>query len=111
MIVEAFRIDATNADVLASPSRLNAIPYNGNLIIEMQSQNNDATNFMSLTVQLPNGDTPLDGVRIPAGAVDTSLNSEDKYQVSFFVTQGGHVTIALTETGSAVIDMRVTLMP
>lgn len=111
MIVEYYRIDATDTDVLASPSRLASIPYNGVLYVEMQSQHNDGTNFFDVTIQLPDGSTPLDDVTIPAGATDTAINMNDKYQVSFPVQQGGHVTIAATENGTAVMDMRVTLMP
>ncbi len=111
MIVESFRISATTADVLAAPSRLAAIPYNGTLIIEMQAQQNDGTNQMAVTIQLPDGSTPLDAVAIPSGATDTAINADDKYVVSVPATAGGHITIAATESGTAILDMRVTLMP
>lgn len=111
MIVESFRLAASNTDVLAAPSRLNAIPYNGQLIIEMQSQQNDGTNQMAVTIQLPDGSTPLDGVVIPSGATDSAINVDDKYVVVVPATAGGHVLIGVVESGTAILDMRVTLMP
>jgi len=111
MIVEFFRLSATTADVLAAPSRLAAIPYNGMLIIEMQAQQSDGTNQFAVTIQLPDGSTPLEGVVIPDGAVDGALNADDKYVVSVPATAGGHILITATESGTAILMMRCTLMP
>jgi hypothetical protein len=111
MIVEYYRIDATDTDVLGAPSRLAALPYNGTLIVEMQSQQNDGTNFFQVTIQLPDGSTPLDLVTIPSGATDTAINLNDKYTVAVPATSGGHILIQATENGTAVLDMRCTLMP
>lgn len=111
MIVETFLLSASDTDLLASPSRLASIPYQGILHLEFQAQHNDASNYFEVTVQLPDGSTPLDGVRPPKGVTAGGINGNDKYQVSFPVTQGGHVTVACTETGTAILDARATLMP
>lgn len=111
MIVEAYQLTATDTDVLAAPSRLAAIPYDGQLILEFQADANDGTNYWEVTIQLPDGSTPLDAVLIPEGANAGSINADDKYTLSFPVAQGGHVTVHATETGTAVLDVRATLMP
>lgn len=111
MIAEAYRITATDTDVLAAPSRLAALPYNGNLVIEMQAQQNDASNYFEVTIQLPDGSTPLESVRIPSGATDTAINADDKYSVVVPATAGGHILVQATMTGTAVLDLRATLMP
>ncbi len=111
MIVETFRLAATDLDVLAAPSRLAALPYNGTLIIEMQAQQSDGTNQFVVTIQLPDGSTPLDSVIIPDGATDGAINADDKYVVAVPATMGGHILIQATESGTAILMMRVTLMP
>lgn len=111
MIVETFQLTASNTDVLAAPSRLASIPYNGTLILEFQADVNDASNYWSLTIQLPDGDIPIDGQRLVEGRNAGSINGDDKYQVSFDVPQGGHCIVACAETGTAVLDIRATLMP
>ncbi len=111
MIVETFRLEATDADVLAAPSRLAALPYNGRLILEFQASTNTLTAFWAVTISLPNGDIPLDGVRIPEGVTDGALNADDKYSVNFAATAGGHILIGALETGSSVLIIRATLMP
>ncbi len=111
MIVESYALAATDSDVLAAPSRLAAIPYGGTLIIEMQANLNAAANNYAVTIQLPDGSTPLDAVTVPAGVTAGAINMDDKYTVSFPVAQGGHVLISATETGTTLMDFRCTLMP
>jgi len=111
MIVESYLLTATDTDILAAPSRLAAIPYNGQLVMEFQASDNDGTNGYDLTIQLPDGSTPLDGVDVPKGVTDGSWNKNDKYTVAFAVTKGGHVLVQATETGTASLWARFTLMP
>lgn len=111
MIVETYLLTATDTDVLAAPSRLAAIPYAGTLIVEFQAADNDGTNRFDLTIQLPNGETPLDTVSAPKGVTDGCWNDNDKYTVAFAVTKGGHVLIAATETGTSSLWIRATLTP
>ncbi len=111
MIVEYFQLTGTNVDVLAAPSRLNSLPYNGTLVIEMQASVNEITNFFAVQIQLPDGSTPLEAVRIPEGVNGGSLNIEEKYVVSLPATLGGHIIISATETGVSQLELRCTLMP
>lgn len=111
MIVETYSLYATDSDILAAPSRLAAIPYDGRLVCEFQSSANTNTNNYDLTIQLPDGSTPLDTVRIFAGATAGALNQDDKYTVAFSVAKGGHVLVEATETGTAQLECRFTLMP
>jgi len=112
MIQETSILSATNADVL-SAGRLNAIPYGGNLVLEFQSQLADATNFYTLTIALPNGDVPVDAQLVPGTnpALAGILDERQLVRFSFRATQGGHFTVTLTESGTAVCAFRATLLP
>lgn len=103
MIFESTLIVATNADVL-SVGRLNAIPYNGKLVLRFLADLGDASNFYALTIQEPNGDVPIDNQRVWAGssALDMVVDSREVMQFTFRATQGGHFVVSLTETGTAV---------
>lgn len=112
MIQETFLLAATNADLL-SGGRLNAIPYNGTLVIEVQSQLADATNSYALTIQLPNGDVPIDAQMVPGTnpALAGILDERQLLRHAYPAAQGGHFNLILTETGTAVCYVRVTLTP
>jgi len=112
MIQERGILAATNTDVM-SAGRLNAIPYAGTLIIELQSQFADATNFYTVTVQLPGGDVPIDA-QLVAGinpAIAGVLDERQMTRWAYPVARGGHVTLSLTESGTAVCTFQITLMP
>lgn len=111
MIMESGYLEATDTDVLNAPSRLAAIPYSGMLTLEFQATVADNTNHFDLTLQLPNGDVPIDGQMLPEGSNVGSLDANEKYVVSFPVAQGGHVVVNLTETGTSTVFWRATLMP
>lgn len=110
MILESGLVAATNTDVLQG-GRLNSIPFNGILTLQFQSDLADASNQYNLTVQLPGGDVPVDGQLVPGTtAVDIGILDERQLlQMSFRATQGGHFTIVLTETGTAVCMWRAVL--
>ncbi len=112
MILESGIVAATTADLL-SGGRLNAIPYNGRLTIELQSQLADATNAYSVTIQLPNGDVPVDTQAVPGTnpALAGVLDDRQLLRFAFQATQGGHFTITLTESGTAVCTWRAVLQP
>lgn len=112
MIQELGIISATNTDML-SAGRLNAIPYNGMLTIDLQAQLADATNFYTCTIQLPNGDVPVDAQLVPGTnpALAGVLDERQLWRLQFQATQGGHYTISLTESGTAVCAFRFTLLP
>lgn len=112
MIYESGLVSATNADLL-SGGRLNAIPYNGKLTLEFLADAADATNNFSVTVQKPNGDVPVEAQLVPGSnpALAGVLDDRQLLRMSFNASQGGHFTIALTETGAANVTWRAVLSP
>lgn len=112
MIQETSLLAASNADVL-SAGRLNALPYNGTLVLEFLASLADATNFWTLTIALPGGDVPVDAQLVP-GTNPTIAGMLDERQLvrySFRASQGGHFTVSLTEAGTALCTFRATLLP
>jgi len=112
MILETATEAATDTDIL-SGTRLNAIPYNGTLTFEVQANLNNATNNFLLTIQLPNGDVPVDSQLVPAcnPALDGVLDERTLLRMAFKATQGGHFNISLTEAGTALCTWRAILSP
>ncbi len=111
-IVERNVIVATNADIL-NGTRLNSIPYNGILTFLVLADLANATNFYAMTIQLPNGDVPVDAQIVPGinpsigGVLDDRMN----FMMSFDATIGGHFNISLTETGAAIATWQAVLRP
>ena len=116
MIYLTGNIVASDTDILAS-TRLSSIPYSGGVLtIQAMANLNNATNNYTITIQLPNGEVPVDSQRVSAGqevegALGGQLDSRLLDQWTFPAPQGGHFTIALTETGTAVATWRVVLRP
>lgn len=112
MILEQYLVTATDTDLLSS-GRLNSIPYNGRLTIQVLADNADATNRYALTVQLPNGDVPVDSQVVPGNSSQVTgvLDERELLQMTFNATQGGHFVVSLTETGTAVCVCRAILKP
>jgi len=114
MIYLRSTIVATVADLL-NDTRLSALPYNGTLVIQAQCNLGNATNNFAITIQLPSGEVPVDSQQVAAGdevdALGGQLDTRYLDMWSFPATQGGHFTIALTETGSAICTTRVVLRP
>ena len=102
----------SNSDILQG-TRLQTVPAGGVLTFELQSELNDASNNYTVSVQMPNGDTPLNNVRIPGTSVaDTGIIDErQNLTVSFPIMQGGHCVFSCTETGSSALAWRVTYTP
>ncbi len=111
-IVEIQIVSATNTDLL-SVGRLNAIPYNGVITLDFLSDLGTAAANYNLTIQLPNGDVPVDGQQVPAcnPAVVGVLDERQLLRLRYRATQGGHFVVSLTETGTAVCTVRVQLAP
>jgi len=103
---------ASNSDILQG-TRLQTVPQGGILTFELQSGLNDGTNFFAVSIQMPNGDTPLNNVRVPccnpslSGVIDERQN----LTVSFPITQGGHCVFSATESGATDLTWRVTYTP
>jgi len=105
----------TNADILLN-TRLTSIPGPGTLTIQAQANLNNSTNRFSITIQLPDGKVPVDAQFLSAGqevegALGGQLNTLMLDQWSFPAPQGGHFTISLTETGTAIATWRIVLRP
>lgn len=101
---------ATNADILQG-TRLQTVPAGGVLTFELQASDNDATNNYTVSVQLPGGDTPMNGVRIGCGnstGLAGVIDERTDLQASFPVAQGGHTVFSCTETGDSELTWRVT---
>ncbi len=112
IIKESFLLIATNADVLAAPSRLAAIPSNGVLTIEASALQSNAVNRGTLTLQLPDGDVPFEDLVIPANGQTVTehvLNLDTMLKIVMPVAQGGHVLLNFTEVGAVEIILHVTL--
>lgn len=112
MILEHFNITATDTDLLNS-GRLNAIPYGGTLTLDFLADLSNATNHWDITIQLPNGDVPVDGQQVPGSnpALGGVLDERQLLRLSFPATQGGHFVVACTETGTAILMARAVLRP
>ncbi len=109
MIVLSDSITATNADILQG-TRLQTVPAGGYLTFELQADNAiAATNYM-VSIQLPDGSTPMNGVIVP-GATAAILDERQKMMATFAIAQGGHCVFGLTETGTCVGMWRVTYTP
>jgi hypothetical protein len=101
---------ATNADILQG-TRLQTVPSGGLLTFEMQASDNTLTDFHEVSIQMPNGDTPLNSVRVPDGVTSFALNANDKTQITLPIQQGGHTVFSTTETGTSNLTWRVTYTP
>ncbi len=104
LIKESYLLVASDADVLAAPSRLAAIPLNGILTIEASVTDCDATNRGELTLQLPEGDIPFEDLIIPYGGntADNFMDTDTQFLITMQVRQGGHVGLAYVEQGTVV---------
>ena len=104
--------EAANADILQG-TRLQTVPAGGVLTFEIQGYVNNAGNFNAVSVQMPNGDTPLNNVRAPGcnPAIAGIIDERQNLTVSFPIMQGGHCVFSTTETGSSVLTWRVTYTP
>jgi len=116
MIYLGASITATNSDILTN-TRLGSIPYSGGALTVLAMANlNNSTNGFAMTIQLPDGSVPVDGQPVLAGqevegALGGQLDSRLMMQFTFAAPQGGHFTIAFTESGAAVLTWVVVLRP
>lgn len=101
---------ADNSDILQG-TRLQTVPQGGFLTFELQTDANDASNYFLVSIQMPNGDTPLNSIRVPRGDNAGELDERKKLMITLPVAQGGHTVFSATETGTAVLTWRVTYTP
>lgn len=108
IIKESYLLTASNTDIMAAPSRLASIPSDGVLTIEVSSTDNDGTNYGTVTLQTPSGDTPFENLVIPASGYSTAdgvIHDDTAIQFQMDVQQGGHVTLSYTENGTVTGTM------
>lgn len=103
---------ATNSDILQG-TRLQTVPQGGILTFELQAENNSAAANYTVSVQMPNGDTPLNSVRVPGcnPALPGVIDERQNLTISFPIMQGGHCVFSATETGTTSLSWRVTYTP
>ncbi len=102
----------TNSDILQG-TRLQTVPAGGVLTFELQANENSGTNNYAVSVQMPNGDTPMNNTRVPGTSPvdDGIIDERQNLTVSFPIMQGGHCVFSCTETGAATLAWRVTYTP
>ncbi len=113
IIVLSAQIVATTADILQG-TRLQTVPAGGTLTFELQASDADATNSFTASVQMPSGDTPLNGVLVPCGNTATLagvLDDRTKLAIQLPIAQGGHCVFGVTETGTATLTYRIVYRP
>lgn len=113
VIVLSDRVLASNSDILQG-TRLQTVPQGGFLTFEFSAEESSATNNAVVSVQMPNGDTPLNEVLIPYNGFDGAnsiLHIDTKMQITLPVQQGGHAVVSITETGTTVVTFRITYTP
>lgn len=104
---------ATNTDILQG-TRLQTVPMRGYLFFEIQASDNVAANNYAASIQMPSGDTPMNGTPVPGGAtagLGGILDDRLALRVRFRIQQGGHCVFSVTETGDAECTWRVTYQP
>jgi hypothetical protein len=102
----------SNADILQG-TRLQTVPAGGILTFEMQGGLADIGNNYVVSIQMPNGDTPLNNVLIPGcnPSLQGVIDERQNLTVSFPITQGGHCVFSCVETGATALTWRVTYTP
>jgi hypothetical protein len=102
----------SNSDILQG-TRLQTVPSGGILTFELQSNDAAAANNNVVSIQMPNGDTPLNSTLVPACNPKTTgvIDERQNLTVSFPIMQGGHCVFSTTETGTTVLTWRVTYTP
>jgi len=112
LIIVSGQEAATNTDILQG-TRLQTIGP-GVLTIELQASDNDATNNYTASIQLFDGQTPMNATRVPCGTstgLAGVLDSRTDISYSVRIPRGGgsgHVTLSCIEAGSAELTWRVS---
>lgn len=104
---------ATNTDILQG-TRLQTVPARGFLLFEQQAADNDVTNNYDVSIQMPNGDTPMNLTRIPCGntgGLAGVIDDRTALRTRFRIAQGGHCVFSCVETGTSELTWRVTYQP
>lgn len=105
-------LDGSNTDILQG-TRLQTVPAGGFLTFEMLSDLNTSAANSKVSIQMPNGDTPLNDVNVPAepNGVQGVMDDRQKMMITLPIAQGGHTVFSVAQTGAAVMTWRVTYSP
>lgn len=111
-ILLSSRITADVTDLLAD-TRLQTIPQLGILTMEFQADVAETANNATVTIQLPNGDTPFQDVMIPAHSDGKagSIDNRCELMMSYDIQQGGHPVISIDVTGTVIVAYRINYRP
>ncbi len=113
VIVLSQLLIASNTDILNS-TRLQTVPANGTLTFLMSASDAIAANNYTVSIQMPDGSTPLDGVLVPQGGaagVTGLLDERTLLGYTGYVEAGGHAVFAVVETGDTEFMFRVIYKP
>ncbi len=102
---------ATNTNLLAN-SRLETIPGGSSYLMFRCSANlGDASNQFALTIELPNGAIPVDGMFVPANGDGATgvLDERTLLQWTWPAIIGGRFIISIVETGTALFTWMAQL--
>jgi len=113
MIILSGQEAASNTDILQG-TRLQTAPEHGTLLFEIQASDNDATNNYTVTIQLPDGGTPVTAQRVTSGnstGLAGVIDDRVAFNMRVGVDAGGHTVFSCIETGSAELTWRVTFQP
>jgi len=113
LIILSEQQTATTADILQG-TRLQTVAAGGFMTFELQASDNDVTNNVTVSVQMPGGDTPMNTVRIPCGntgGLAGVIDSRTCMTVTLPIAQGGHAVFSCDVTGSAELSWRITYTP
>ena len=113
MIREVFHVAADNSDLLAAPSRLAAIPYDGVLSVELQGHGVDGTdtNKVTYTIELPDGSAPVIDQMLTGGTTAFAIDDRTETLYQFGAYQGGHFLLSFAVAGTGRATVVVTLAP
>lgn len=107
-IVVSNLISADNTDVL-NGTRLGTAPGDGVMIFEFTADNCNGTDAMSVSITLPGGDNPMDGVLIPAGGngaaqTENVLDDRTVLKATYPVARGGKFQVSVVDVnGTATV--------
>jgi len=114
VIVLSAILTGSDADILQG-TRLQTVPQGGSLLFLMSASDAIAANNYTVKIQLPSGDTPLDGVIVPQGQLTAGTPGilDDRLMLAFRATvaQGGHCVFGVVETGDTEFMYRVVYTP
>lgn len=99
---------ATNADILAT-GRLITMPI-GRMKIEVAASLNDSTNGFTASLTLPSGEAPWLDIQVPGTNPSLGGVIDDRQALIavYDILESGHVTFSVTESGTALLDWRIT---